>query len=143
MGAHLSIEEGVLQLLEIRRVLLLPSCKDSVTHQMMRAYSRFVRRHLHDASAEPLALQLDARGRSEEFIPLLREFVENDQADCLVQLRALHGAQVSGASEIEELAAAERLLAVLRQAAIASARRGHFHAPSAIHFPPAPTDQRQ
>ena len=96
----------MLQLLEVRRVLLQPSCRDSVTHQVMRAYSRFVRERLDQASAEPLALQLEDRGRPGEFIPLLREFVEIDHADSLVQLRALQSTEPSTASESDARARA-------------------------------------
>ncbi|HWO17280.1 MAG TPA: hypothetical protein VNO30_00830 [Kofleriaceae bacterium] len=142
-GSNLSVEEGVLQLLEIRRVLLQPSCRDSVTHQVMRAYSRFVRERLDQASAEPLALQLEDRGRPGDFIPLLREFVEIDQADSLVQLRALQGTGPSDASESEALENAERVLAILRYEAIAKARRSLSYAPSPFIFSTPQPDQQQ
>lgn len=142
-GSNLSVEEGVLQLLEVRRVLLQPSCRDSVTHQVMRAYSRFVRERLDQASAEPLALQLEDRGRPGDLIPLLKEFVEIDQADSLVQLRALQGTGPSAASENEAHANAERVLASLRYEALAKARRSYSYAPSPIIFSTPHPDQEQ
>ena len=142
-GSNLSVEEGVLQLLEVRRVMLQPSCRDSVTHQVMRAYSRFVRERLGQASAEPLALQLEDRGRPGELFPLLREFVEIDQADSLVQLRALQGVTPSAASESEARADAERVLAILRYEALAKARRSPSYAPSPIIFSAPQPDQQQ
>ncbi|HET7503765.1 MAG TPA: hypothetical protein VFK02_22245, partial [Kofleriaceae bacterium] len=66
-GSLLSVEERVLQLLELRRVLLVPSLSADDTHQLLRSYSRFISEVLDDATVEPLATQLEQRGRAEEF----------------------------------------------------------------------------
>jgi hypothetical protein len=83
-GSLLSVEERILQLLELRRVLLVPSLSSNDTHQLLRSYSRFISEILDDATVEPLAVQLEQRGRADEFSALMGKFVERELAEFLV-----------------------------------------------------------
>jgi hypothetical protein len=77
-GSLLSVEERILQLLEIRRVLLVPSLTANDTHQLLRSYSRFISEALVDATVEPLAVQLEQRGRIVDFPVLMGKFIEHE-----------------------------------------------------------------
>lgn len=79
-GTGHSVEDQLLQLLEIRRYLLDPSTSVNDTYRLMQDYTRFVSATLADATSEPLAIQLEARGRSEELTSLLRTFVDQELA---------------------------------------------------------------
>lgn len=87
-GALLSVEERILQLLELRRVLLVPSASANDTQQLMRAYTQFIARTLDNATAEPLAVQLERRGRSAEFATFMAKFIDAELAAFLVDERA-------------------------------------------------------
>ncbi len=80
-GSKLSIEEQVLQLLELRRVLLVPSLTANDTHRLMRAYTRFITTTLEAATAEPLAIQLERLGRGAELTGLLAKFIDLELAE--------------------------------------------------------------
>jgi hypothetical protein len=82
-GSLFSVEERILQLLELRRVLLAPSFSADDTHQLLRSYSRFISETLEDATVEPLATQLEQRGRAAEFPALMKKFIERERAEFL------------------------------------------------------------
>jgi hypothetical protein len=84
-GSLQSVEERILQLLELRRVLLVPSASVNDTRRLMQTYSKFVARALDGATAEPLAIQLERRGRSAEFATLMAKFVESELATFLAE----------------------------------------------------------
>lgn len=84
-GSLQSVEERILQLLELRRVLLVPSASVNDTRRFMQTYSKFVMRALDGATAEPLAVQLERRGRSAELTTLMAKFVESELATFLTE----------------------------------------------------------
>ena len=94
-GSLLSVEERILQLLELRRVLLVPSVSASDTQRLMRTYVQFIARSLDHATAEPLAIQLERRGRAAEFTSLMAKFVDSELATYLVDE---HGVADEGGS---------------------------------------------
>jgi hypothetical protein len=83
-GSLLSVEEQILQLLEIRRVLLVPSLTANDTPQLLRSYSRFISEVLDDSTVEPLAVQLEQRGRIVDFPALMGKFIEHELAEFLI-----------------------------------------------------------
>ncbi|HWO24054.1 MAG TPA: hypothetical protein VNO30_35170 [Kofleriaceae bacterium] len=120
-GSLLSVEERILQLLELRRVLLVPSLSADDTHQLLRSYSRFISETLDDATVEPLASQLEQRGRADEFAVFMRRFVERELAEFLVDIDRSEDPAIERAEHIETM---DRILALMREEAIAHARRG-------------------
>jgi hypothetical protein len=83
-GSLLSVEEQILQLLEIRRVLLVPSLTANDTHQLLRSYSRFISEVLDEATVEPLAVQLEQRERIVDFPALMGKFIEHEVTEFLI-----------------------------------------------------------
>ena len=120
-GSLLSVEERILQLLELRRVLLVPSMSADDTHQLLRSYSRFISEALDDATVEPLASQLEQRGRAGEFSVFMRRFVERELAEFLVDIDHSEDPAIERAERIETM---DRILTLMREDAIAHARRG-------------------
>jgi hypothetical protein len=129
-GSLLSIEERVLQLLELRRVLLVPSGSANDTHKLMKTYSRFIAETLEDATVEPLASQLESRGRSDEFTTLMGKFIERELAEFLVDTMRSDEPEIERAERIE---ITDRLLASLREDAKAHARH-RPHVPERIEI---------
>ena len=128
-GSLLSVEERILQLLELRRVLLVPSLSVNDTHQLLRSYSRFISEILDDATVEPLASQLEQRGRAGEFTVLMGKFVERELAEFLVDTVRSEEPAIERAEHVETM---DRILACLREDANARARRS----PSPLYFEP-------
>lgn len=126
-GSLLSVEERILQLLELRRVLLIPSLSANDTHHLLRSYSRFISEILDDATVEPLASQLEQRGRADEFSTLMGKFVERELAELLVDTVRPEEPAIERAEHLETM---DRLLTYLREDANARARR----APSPLSF---------
>ena len=143
-GTPQSVEEGVLQLIEIRRVLLDPTCAETVTHEVMRAFVGFVHTHLQNATAEPLAVQLEKDGRIDRFAPLLRSFAEDDQTNLFPtdQLDTTTPGEMPAVFHDAEtlFETAERAQVIFRQAVVASSRR---RVPATPILFPAHTDQIQ
>jgi hypothetical protein len=119
-GSLLSVEERILQLLELRRVLLVPSLSANDTHQLLRSYSRFISEILDDATVEPLASQLEQRGRTDEFAAVMRKFVERELAEFLVDTVRSEEPAIERAEHVETM---DRLLTWMREDANAHARR--------------------
>ena len=117
-GSLLSVEERILQLLELRRVLLVPSLSANDTHRLLRSYSRFISETLDDATVEPLASQLEQRGRGDEFAAIMRKFVERELAEFLVDNVPSEGPAIEREKQLETM---DRILANMR--AEANARR--------------------
>jgi hypothetical protein len=132
-GALLSVEERILQLLELRRVLLVPSASAHDTQRLVRTYARFIAHELEGATAEPLAIQLERRGRSAEFSSFMARFVDSELATFLVEQRgtADEGEPSVRASEID---ATERVLESLRLDAEARVRSRPSLEPRPIDF---------
>lgn len=128
-GSLLSVEERILQLLELRRVLLVPSLSANDTQQLLRSYSRFISETLDDATVEPLASQLEQRGRADEFSALMGKFVERELAEFLVDPVQSEEPAIERAERIEKM---DRLITYLREDAHACARRS----PSPFSFDP-------
>ena len=133
-GSLLSVEERLLQLLELRRVLLVPTASAGDTQRLMKTYLRFIAAVLDDATAEPLAIQLERRGRSSELTGLLARFVESELATFLVEERGEAEASdpAARAAAIETTA---RILESLRMDAEARAQRRPLPVPHPIEFP--------
>jgi hypothetical protein len=119
-GSLLSVEERILQLLELRRVLLAPSFSADDTHQLLRSYSRFISETLEDATVEPLATQLELRGRAAEFPALMKKFIERELAEFLADAVPSEGPAIERAPRVETM---DRLLISVRKEADARARR--------------------
>lgn len=119
-GSLLSVEERILQLLELRRVLLVPSLSANDTHHLLRSYSQFISETLDDATVEPLASQLEQRGRANEFAALMGKFVERELAEFLVDTVQSEEPAIERAERIEMM---DRILTCLREDANARARR--------------------
>lgn len=118
-GAGLSIEEQVLQLLELRRVLLDPSLTANDTHKLMRAYTRFIANTLEDATPEPLAIQLQRLGRESELVAHLARFDELELAQFVAEIDL-----ASDATEhIDLLESTQRVIEQLRVECEAHERR--------------------
>ena len=86
-GSLLSVEERILQLLELRRVLLVPSASANDTQRLMRTYTQFIAGALDNATAEPLAIQLERRGKSAEFATFMSKFIDAERAAFVVDER--------------------------------------------------------
>ena len=119
-GSLLSVEERILQLLELRRVLLVPSFSANDTHRLLRSYSRFISETLDDATVEPLASQLEQRGRADEFAAIMRKFVERELAEFLVDTVQSEDPAIEREERLETM---DRMLANMRAEANALARR--------------------
>ena len=108
-GPNLVIEHQVLQLLEIRRVLLETDSLINHRHRLMRAFVGFIAKALPDATAEPLAVQLAARGQAEQFCAILKQFVDEQTADSVAE--ASHEEVSEAASHQSQIDALWGLLA--------------------------------
>ena len=84
-GSLLSVEERILQLLELRRVLLVPVLTANDTYQLLQSYSRFISEVLDNATVEPLAVQLEQRGRIVDFPALMGKFIEHEFTEITAQ----------------------------------------------------------
>lgn len=89
-GSLESVEDQILQLLELRRFVLDPRADPQVsasnTQPLMRRYVRYISSVLPEATAAPLSRQLTARGRAEEFSALMRQFVQRDLTEVVAEL---------------------------------------------------------
>lgn len=126
-GSLLSVEERILQLLELRRVLLVPSLSANDTHRLLRSYAQFISEILDDATVEPLASQLEQRGRADEFSAVMGKFVERELAEFLVDTARSEEPAIERTEQVETM---ERILACLREDATARARRSASSLPS-------------
>jgi hypothetical protein len=133
-GSLLSVEERILQLLELRRVLLVPSESTNGTQRLVRTYTQFIARTLDNATAEPLAIQLERRGRSGEFASVMARFIETELATFLAEEHP-RSDDVYAAAQPTEIEATARVLEALRMDAEARARRRPRSATEPIHFP--------
>jgi hypothetical protein len=121
-GSLLSVEDSILQLLELRRVLLVPSASASDTQRLMQTYTQFISRALDNATAEPLAIQLERQDRAAEFTSYMAKFIDAELATFLVEEREdLDAGHGSGRAADLEMTA--RVLESLRMDAEARARR--------------------
>lgn len=98
-GSLLSVEEQILQLLELRRVLLAPSFSADDTHKLLRSYSRFVSETLEDSTVEPLATQLEQRGRAADFPAFMKKFIELEFAEFFGDAVPSEGPVIEGSPE--------------------------------------------
>jgi hypothetical protein len=128
-GSLLSVEERIVQLLELRRVLLVPTLSANDTHQLLRSYSRFISETLDDATVEPLASQLERRGRTDEFTIIMNKFVERELAEFLVDTIL---PEEPALERVERVEAMDRVLSWMREEANSRAR----HAPSPLSSEP-------
>jgi hypothetical protein len=121
-GSLVSVEDSILQLLELRRVLLVPSASANDTQRLMQTYTQFIARSLDNATAEPLAIQLERRGRAAEFTSYMAKFIDSELAAFLIEERedVDEGDAPVRAAKIETMA---RILESLRMDAEAHARR--------------------
>src|SRR5579883_2381352 len=95
-GTAASIEDQVLQLLEIRRLLLQnPASPMEDTHQLMRRYVRFLGEALPGATAEPLAVQLERSGRIGELPTILKRFIDRELNEGIAEIRERSSGSVS------------------------------------------------
>jgi hypothetical protein len=85
-GSPLSVEDQVLQLLEMRRALLGATASATDTRCFMQSYSAFIARELEGATAAPLSRQLEARGRAVDLPVLLGKFVQEDFTTLVAEL---------------------------------------------------------
>ena len=80
-GSLETVEQLVLQLLELRAVLHDPSVRASAnTQAIMERYGRFLANELGDNSAEPLPCRLARLDRKREFAALLHKFTRAERA---------------------------------------------------------------
>jgi len=84
-GSNLSVEEQVLQLLEIRRVLLDPASKMDGRRAINPGYRRYVAKAVPSDSATPLAVRLGEQGRDDEFVSILQAYVALELAEVTVE----------------------------------------------------------
>lgn len=81
-GSDEVVEQLVLQLLEMRRVVRDPSARASAnTHLIMSAYDAFIAARLPSRTPDPLAVQLARSGRRDDLIPMLSEFAAEQQRE--------------------------------------------------------------
>jgi hypothetical protein len=81
-GPPTSIEDQVLQLLEMRRFVLDPRLTHQDTRKLTSSYVVFISRVLgSDSTPEPLVAQLQRRGRADELPQLLRRFADEEIAN--------------------------------------------------------------
>lgn len=86
-GTNESVEEQVLQLLEIRRLLLDPACPATGTRSLMQRYVRFIATVIPDATPQSLAIQLARHGREAEFTIIMKQFADLEQAAAMARVR--------------------------------------------------------
>jgi hypothetical protein len=127
-GSMLSVEEQVLQLLELRRVLLDPSLTANDTRKLMQTYARFIARTLEDATPEPLAIQLERLGRVAELPALLGEFIELELAEFVADVDQ-NADEIERTDHVEGI---QRLIEQLRAGVETDLQRRHLH--NAINF---------
>ena len=65
-GPPLVVEQLVLQLLEMRALVLDPAVAVNQKHRIIRSFVRFMKESVPDATPEPLAVQLERQGRGAE-----------------------------------------------------------------------------
>jgi hypothetical protein len=132
-GSDAAVESVVLQLLEMRRLLLDPASRPSNnTSGMMRRYAAFLSRELVDATAEPLAVQLERQDRSSDLGVILGRFVEEDLDGHLLEVHA-----APAGSDAEKYAPHELLDRVKRWYAATHAAeqwRAHQGGRAPVHF---------
>lgn len=137
-GTDLAVEEKVLQLLEMRRLLLDPAAVPSNnTNSLMQSYARFLAREIPEATAEPLAIQLEQAGRSLELGHVLGKFVEFELTEYVTQLRQPSGGEpaAADAAATTDFAITSRLLHLLKAQAAAEQARGARHKHTPVVFP--------
>lgn len=123
-GPPLVVEQLVLQLLEMRALVLDPAAEVNQKHRIIRSFVRFMKESVPDATPEPLAVQLERQGRGAEFANILQKFVDRELSEAMGEkLRAaeeLDQQQQPGDPAIER---AERLLELFEGKAKARMRR--------------------
>lgn len=77
-GPALVVEQLVLQLLEMRALVLDPAAAVNQKQRIIRSFVRFMKESVPDATPEPLAVQLERQGRAAEFANILRKFVDRE-----------------------------------------------------------------
>jgi hypothetical protein len=77
-GPPLVVEQLVLQLLEMRALVLDPAAAVNQKHRIIRSFVRFMKESVPDATPEPLAVQLERQGRGAELANILRKFVDRE-----------------------------------------------------------------
>jgi hypothetical protein len=77
-GPPFVVEQLVLQLLEMRALVLDPAAAVNQKHRIIRSFVRFMKESVPDATPEPLAVQLERQGRGAEFVNILRKFVDRE-----------------------------------------------------------------
>lgn len=126
-GSAVAVEEQVLQLIEMRRLLLDPTTRPSNdTRELMDGYLNFLANELGEAPSESLAEQLDREGRTSELGPILLRFADADLAAILVAIDGDLG------REAEDPETGDRALAILARvkrwfAAVANVERSRPH----------------
>lgn len=133
-GSLRSVEEQILQLLEMRRALLEPSTSPTDTRSFMQAYEHFIAQELEHSTPEPLSTQLEARGRSGEFSALMRKFVQEDLVRFVAEARATGSGDASAVSS-KDFESARTILEILRLEAEANAGHGAAPPTRPINFP--------
>jgi hypothetical protein len=79
-GSNLSVEDQVLQLIEIRRLILVPANDGGGTRGLMQRYVHFIGTQIPNATPQPLSVQLERLGRSAEFSMMLKTFADHELA---------------------------------------------------------------
>lgn len=139
-GSDESVELQVIQLLEIRLLLLTGSTNFAQADQIMQQYLRFLARQFPNNPPEPLPLLLARHGRGEEFKNILNQFVDQEQYRPQELAREIHSRETDGlkvrlaSSETAQgsipLGTAAHMLYGLRSLLVATARMEAEPAPS-------------
>lgn len=82
-GPPLVVEQLVLQLLEMRALVLDPEAEVNQKHRIIRSFVRFMKESVPDATPEPLAVQLERQGRGAEFANVLQKFVDRELIEAM------------------------------------------------------------
>lgn len=117
-GADESVELQILQLLEIRLLIVAPSRNQDDWRQVQRDYERFLDERFPGSSPTTLTARLGAE-RRRELWSLLAAFV--------VAQRAQHQVRGSGDRNLEEIQAIDRMLSAARAAWEAEPDRRDTH----------------
>ena len=118
-GSNLAIEQRVLQLLEMRWLVLDPAARVEDSRRVVERFVAFIGEAIPNGTNQPLAVQLEQTGRQDEFTHVLGRFVEQELARWVAEGREAVGA-VPGEEEVEKTA---RLIELVRSEEAARARR--------------------
>jgi hypothetical protein len=123
-GPPLVVEQLVLQLLEMRALVLDPAAAVNQKHRIIRSFVRFMKESVPDATPEPLALQLERQGRGAELANILRKFVDRELIEATGEkLQAAEGLDQQEQPGDPAIERAERLLELFEGKAKARMRR--------------------